>query len=72
MKNYQRKAQNFKNSLVNNIADLVDILPEMNLTNDPKLAEIAEKIKQDICVFDPEELRNDEQTRKRPLRKVKK
>ena len=65
------KGAKFKNSLVNNIADLVNILPEMNLTNDPKLAEIAEKIKQDICVFDPEELRHDEQAREKAVEKSK-
>jgi len=61
------KGAKFKNSLVDNIADLINIMPEMNLMNDPKLTEIAAKIQQDICIFDPEELRHDEQSREKAV-----
>jgi len=54
----------FKKGLFENIEDLVRILPNMNIMDDPKLAEITERIQNDICRFDVEQLRHDKVARK--------
>lgn len=47
----------FRNSLVENARTLRDLLPKFNLTKDPKLTELAEKMDA-LCEYEPEQLRN--------------
>lgn len=49
----------FHNSLVDNIRELVDILPRLNVTADPALTKLVEDAKGSLCVYDPETLRKD-------------
>ena len=53
----------FRNSLVTNIADLCELLPKLNITDDPKLNEAVEEIKAKLTVHDSQTLRDDEQIR---------
>lgn len=62
------KDAKFKNSLLNNVKDLVDLLPSLNVMGDEKLAEVAERIKNEICTFEVEELRHDQNTRQRAVK----
>lgn len=46
----------FRNSLVENARTLRDLLPKFNLTHDPKLMELAEKMDK-LCEYEPDQLR---------------
>ena len=54
----------FRNSLIDNMARLCDILPKLNLTDDPKLTQIIKEIRETLVPLDPDELRNDKKARK--------
>lgn len=54
----------FRNSLIDNIQELVDLIPAMNLTDDPKLAEIAQQAKEKLASFTPDTLRESPVARK--------
>jgi len=54
----------FRDSLVGNARDLVDILPSLNITNDPKLAELTSRLQSKLCAHDPDALRNNQTVRK--------
>jgi hypothetical protein len=59
------KAENtFRDSLVGNIRELVELLPAFNLTDDPKLTALTNRIIVDLCANDAGVLREDEKTRK--------
>lgn len=47
----------FRNTLVENARTLRDLLPKFNLTNDPKLNELADKMDA-LCEYEPEQLRS--------------
>jgi hypothetical protein len=53
----------FRDSLVSNVADLVSILPALNLTNDPTLAEITRKMRDGLTVYDADTLRESDAIR---------
>jgi hypothetical protein len=60
-----KRAENtFQDSLVDNVRDLVDLLPSFNLTNDPKLDALIKKMRDKLCSVDAEELRDNEHERK--------
>lgn len=55
------KAKNFFHaSLVGNIKDLAELLPLLNVTDDPLLTKMAERLDLELCEYTPEELREDE------------
>lgn len=54
----------FRNSLIDNMDKLCDVLPRLNLTDDPKLTQIVKEIKESLVPLDPDELRNDKKARK--------
>ncbi|BCO09301.1 hypothetical protein GF1_16770 [Desulfolithobacter dissulfuricans] len=54
----------FKNSLVGNLCDLVDLLPRLNLTNDPVLEQMRRDVEESLCIYEPEELRKNPVARK--------
>ena len=58
----------FRNSLVDNIENLISIIPDLNFMNDPKIAAISEQIQNDICRFDPEILRKDKSARQEAVK----
>jgi hypothetical protein len=49
----------FKNTLVSNVQELANLLPRLNVTNDPKLAELCNQAKDSLCSVQPDALRND-------------
>jgi Asp-tRNA(Asn)/Glu-tRNA(Gln) amidotransferase C subunit len=53
----------FKNSLVNNINELCDLLPKLNITNDPELQTSVAEIKIKLTAYDPQTLREDKTAR---------
>lgn len=54
----------FRDTLVENIRELVDVLPSLNITGDPSLTEIVERMKRDLCANDADELRDNVSSRK--------
>lgn len=49
----------FRDSLVENVAEMVDAIQRMNITNDPKLKEMAEQMQTRLLKYTPETLRSD-------------
>jgi hypothetical protein len=58
----------FKDSLVENVRDLVYMLPAFNLTDDPKLATLTKRIEAELCPHDPKDLRENEHIRATTLK----
>ena len=58
-----RKASWFADTLVENVRELVELLPHFNLTNDSKLTAITERISRDLCTEEPQELRDNPKAR---------
>lgn len=54
----------FRDTLVQNVRDLVDLLPAFNLTGDQLLSEITERMARELCVTDADELRDNRKARK--------
>lgn len=53
----------FRDSIVGNITELLDVLPGLNILGDPDLKRIAVDARQSLTVFDPKELRKDKALR---------
>lgn len=53
------KADIFRDSLVENVRDLVRLLPSLNITGDAKLTEVAARMDADLCRYDADALRDD-------------
>lgn len=53
----------FRDSLVENVRELVDLLPSLNLTGDSKLAAIADRMRRDLCGSDAKQLRESDSIR---------
>ena len=49
----------FRDSLIENVRDLADLLPGFNITSDPKLEDIRTRIVKDLASVDPKDLRGD-------------
>jgi hypothetical protein len=56
--------ERFHATTVTNMVELVDLLPALNLTNDPKLKEMATKLRSTLCTYDPKDLKKDLSVRK--------
>lgn len=55
----------FRDSLVDNLRDLVVLLPRMNFTQDAELEECRRLVESELCAETPATLRDDETTRER-------
>ena len=53
----------FRDSLIDNAKELVEILPELNVTNDPELTKLIDAVKKELCVHDVDALRKDKKYR---------
>jgi hypothetical protein len=53
----------FKNSLVENVRELVELLPAFNLTNDPKLTKLTNRMAKELCIEDAKVLRDNPKAR---------
>lgn len=47
----------FRDSLINNLCDLCQMLPRLNIANDPNLERLRREIEEKLCSYTPEELR---------------
>jgi hypothetical protein len=53
------KGSPFRDSLVENVRELVALLPLLNVTADPGLDRMATRMQQELCAYDATELRHD-------------
>lgn len=53
----------FHSTVVDNLRELVDILPGLNVLNDPDIASIGDQIKRDLYGYDSDDIRKDEEVR---------
>lgn len=54
----------FRDSLVENVRDLAAILPGLNLTNDPALSAVADRMARELCQHGADDLRESDVLRK--------
>lgn len=54
----------FRDTLVTNIRDLVQLLPAFNLTGNVALTKITKRMHEELCAHDAQELRNDKALRR--------
>jgi len=59
-------------TLVNNLEDIVMVLPDLNINNDPQLTEMTKRIGDELCKFTPGQLRKDAMARKTTANAAKK
>ncbi len=55
----------FRDTLVQNVRDLVDILPSLNVRDNPALAEFTERMRAELCAYSPQTLRDSKCARER-------
>jgi len=53
----ERAQSTFKDSLVENVRALADLLPGLNIANDPALADVARKLRDGLSIYDAADLR---------------
>ena len=61
----------FRDSLVENVVELVNLLPKLNVGNDPKLSELGKETKKKLCALEPEALRKDAKVRSKAAEDAK-
>lgn len=54
----------FRNSKIDNIAEMVEILGRLNMDDDPKLARMCKVVEEKLCNLDAKELRDNPEERK--------
>ena len=57
-------------SLIENIRDLVDILPALNITNDAEMEEVRKKLDEEFAELDIKDLKEDEDLKKEVAKKA--
>jgi len=55
----------FRDSLVENAVELCEVLPSLNITNDPRVDKLKKVLEQSLGKHDPKKLRTDANTRKK-------
>jgi hypothetical protein len=53
----------FRDSLVENLRGIIKVLPDLNITGNKKLLEIADALQKNVTLFDADQLRSDKQLR---------
>lgn len=67
MKHFAEKVSGdevFRDSTVKNLEEVVDLLPDLNILNDPQLEKIRRDILDNLIGYDPKDLRKNEAVRK--------
>lgn len=54
----------FKSSMVENARELVEIMPKLNFTQDPELDRITQVVRDNLCQYEPDQLRHNPDARK--------
>ena len=67
----EEKSPRMFSSMLNNVKDLVQLLPAMNLTNDPKLEQVRQQLETDFSRLSIDLLKEDDATREKTIEKTK-
>lgn len=62
----------FRDSTIKNLQELVEMMPDLNFTNDPDLNRIAAEVERTLLGYDPKDLRKKEDVRKAAAMDAKK
>lgn len=62
----------FRDTLVTNIRDLVDIMPRLNMTGDPDLETMRIELEKSLCQYDAQALRDDAELRRQTAQEAEK
>ena len=54
----------FRDSLVDNIIKITELLPRLNINNDPQLDQMRRKIEESLCAYSPDQLRKNKKLRR--------
>jgi len=60
----------FRNSLVGNIYELCEILPTLNVSDDPALEDMRREVERSLANVDPDDLRNDDDLRRDKIKEA--
>jgi len=60
----------FRDSLITNVQDIVDVLARLNVTDDPALENMRQRVKADLAAVDPQTLRDAPDVREDTARKA--
>lgn len=60
----------FHDTLITNVTDLLDILPSLNITDDANLSLFGERIKKELTVYTPDQLRENVKAREETAAKA--
>jgi hypothetical protein len=66
------KTKTFRDSLIGNVEALVDLLPKLNVTDNADLADIAARLKREVCGHSAKHLRENTGTRENVARNAEK
>jgi hypothetical protein len=58
----------FRDTAITNLRDLAELLPRLNVTEDPDLAALQVKLMQSLCPLNPDQLRNSNAARDQAVR----
>jgi hypothetical protein len=58
----------FRDSLVDNVAELCELLPRLNVVDDPNLEKMRQQVERKLCANGPDVLRNNEPLRQQTAR----
>ena len=61
----------FRDSLVENVVEMVNLLPKLNVGNDPELEKVRKETQKKLCAFEPDTLRKDEKVRSKAAEDAK-
>lgn len=53
----------FRDTLVTNVIEMANRLPDLNLADDPRMLQLAEKMESELCYYSADDLRNDDAAR---------
>jgi len=61
----------FRKSLIGNVVELVELLPKLNVTDDPRLEELRKEVEKKLAGVVPADLREDSEYRKQTAQEAK-
>jgi len=53
----------FRDTLITNMCELAELLPALNITDDPELEKMRRQVEKTLCSYEPKALRNDDKER---------
>jgi hypothetical protein len=63
LKSYGNEYGSLRDAMIENIKEVAALLPDLNLTNDPALVEIQDRLVRELCAHSVEDLRKDVKAR---------